>query len=341
MKCKSCGYHKNDDTALNCSLCGALLATSGGAMPSLPPADVTFGGGNSRGAKKKVQQASDGPSDDQIVYAGDFAICYAFVMDDGSMVLLKPGEVFTFGRGDVADHRVDSKMVSRRHARIHWQGTEPAVPQLIDLGSRNGVSVNGVPVREKLLEDGDEVALGLFTATLRVLAATVPFDTQLKVDRLSATTVQHQRMSGEIKLISIPWLLGHLERTKESGTLFVHHEKQAGYVALISGVVIAAGHGEHEGEEGVRRVAKMKQGRFAFSPRADATPQSIGKKLSEILQPAGGRRPRPARGGPPRRKGPPPPAGSGEVRRRPPPPGGPGRRRQAPPPGRRRPPPPR
>lgn len=323
MKCVSCGYHKNDPSQATCNLCGAVL---GDAPAAAPAADVRFGPGNRRGASKKVEQKGiDGPTPDQIVYAGEFAIVYAFVLDTGGLVVLKPGEVFTFGRGDACDHKIDSKTVSRRHARVHWQGTEPPVPELVDLESRNGVLVNGTPVDRKLLEDGDEVTMGTLTATMRVLAANTSFEAQISVDRLSATTAASQRMWGEIKLISIPWFLGHLERCRESGTLNVQHEKESGYVALISGVVIAAGHGKDIGEEAVRKVAKMKQGRFSFSPNADATPQSIGKKLSEIL----GLGPRPSGGGRP------PPGG-----RRPPPPGQGGTRRPGPPPRRRRPPPP-
>ena len=48
----------------------------------------------------------------------DFAIVYAFVPVQGSMIILQPGEVFTFGRGDNCDLKIDSKTVSRRHARL-------------------------------------------------------------------------------------------------------------------------------------------------------------------------------------------------------------------------------
>ncbi|RMG16046.1 MAG: FHA domain-containing protein [Planctomycetota bacterium] len=330
MKCASCGYTKNDPGQRTCNLCGNVLK----AAPEPPPDSVhalpgASSGFRARGARKKIEQKGDGPSDDEIVYAGDFAIVYAFHLDSGGLLVLKPGEVFTFGRGDSCDHTIDSKVVSRRHARIHWQGTDPPVPEITDLDSRNGICVNGVPVKRRLLEDGDEVSIGPLNATLRVLAANAPLESQLQVDRLSATTVIQQRLTGEVKLISVPWLLGHLERIKESGTLHVHHEQEAGFVALISGVVIAARFGEVEGEEAVRKLAKMKQGRFTFTPQANVAPQNIGKTIGEILGSGAGprrggpgpRRPPGGRGGPPQRtgarprRGPPPPP----PRRRPPP----------------------
>jgi pSer/pThr/pTyr-binding forkhead associated (FHA) protein len=52
--------------------------------------------------------------------------------------------------------------VSRRHAEVRRQGADVVV---VDLGSTNGTRVNGVPVRERPLADGDEIMVG--TTTLR------------------------------------------------------------------------------------------------------------------------------------------------------------------------------
>ena len=47
--------------------------------------------------------------------------------------------------------------VSRRHAEIRRHGSDVVVA---DLQSTNGTRVNGVPVRERVLEDGDEITVG-------------------------------------------------------------------------------------------------------------------------------------------------------------------------------------
>ena len=343
--CKSCGYHKNQPGQASCNLCGAVLDAGTSYEP--PPADPSFGRGSrfvSKGAKKQVEVQSEGPTDEQIVYVGDFALVNAFVLPDHSLVLLTPGEVFTFGRGDAADHKIDSKSVSRRHARVRWTG-DPPVPEIVDLESKNGITVNGAPVAAKLLEDGDEVAMGTFTATFRMLGATGDLKAQVEVDRLSGTTAIAQRMGGEVKLISIPWLLAHLERTQESGTLTVQHEAQAGYVAFISGALIAAGfrqgpgQDETTGAEAVRRLAALEAGRFAVISGAEAHPQSIGMSIGEILgeaapEPRATRRPKP--GGPPPAAAKPRPTGG--QRRRPAPREGGGERRPPGPGGERRPP---
>jgi hypothetical protein len=117
MKCKGCGYHKNPASAVACARCGALLSEGTEALHS---AD------NRRGASKQVETKGEGkPRQDQIVYAGDFAIVYAFAPVNGALIVLQPGEVFTFGRGDNCDFKIDSKTVSRRHARVHWAGVDP------------------------------------------------------------------------------------------------------------------------------------------------------------------------------------------------------------------------
>ncbi len=56
--------------------------------------------------------------------------------------------------------------VSRRHAEIRRRGSDVLV---VDLGSTNGTRVNGVRVKEQLLNDGDEIEVG--TSTVRFEAS--------------------------------------------------------------------------------------------------------------------------------------------------------------------------
>lgn len=327
-KCKSCGYHKNPPGATHCNLCGQGL-DSGGEHVN-PVGTMRFGKGKDLRRAVAEEKKPNRPADDQIVYAGDFAIVYAFVPVKGGMIVLKPGEVFTFGRGDQADYKIDAKVVSRRHARVHWSGVDPPVPEIVDLESKNGIRVNSVPISRRILEDGDEVQIGPFVATLRVLSANDDLDNQVGVDRLGATMVSGERLWGEVRLVPVPWLLGHLERIKESGTLFVHTGDTIGSVTLISGVAISASCNEANGEEAIRAVLRLRDGRLTFSPRADAPPQSIGKTLAELIAQEGGgvssglgRPPAQRPAAPPPRRPPPPQRGAARPRggppRRPPP----------------------
>ena len=62
--------------------------------------------------------------------------------------------VMLIGRDEDADIRVDEPLVSRAHARIERRGASFFV---LDLGSTNRTCVNGEPVGERELRDGDEV----------------------------------------------------------------------------------------------------------------------------------------------------------------------------------------
>jgi diguanylate cyclase (GGDEF)-like protein len=61
------------------------------------------------------------------------------------------------GRSPACHLVLDADSVSRRHARIEWNGQEH---QLVDLGSTNGTFLNGDRVKGGVLKDGDRVGIG-------------------------------------------------------------------------------------------------------------------------------------------------------------------------------------
>ena len=73
--------------------------------------------------------------------------------------LVPPGLVV--GRGSEADLRLNDPGVSRRHALITVAGT-PDAPQVSieDLGSTNGIIVNGSRVQQARLTDGSRIEIG-------------------------------------------------------------------------------------------------------------------------------------------------------------------------------------
>lgn len=77
-------------------------------------------------------------------------------LDDGSKIALTHTP-FTIGRGPGNDLVLPVLSVSRQHAEI--SRTQDGIV-IRDLGSRNGLVVDGVRVDEYLLEDGGAVALG-------------------------------------------------------------------------------------------------------------------------------------------------------------------------------------
>jgi hypothetical protein len=85
------------------------------------------------------------------------------------------------GRGAEADLRINDPGISRRHIEIRvqsgqqdpWGGTGVSV---VDLGSTNGMLVNGVQVEQAALDDGATIRIGNTTMTVRVISHEVGHD---------------------------------------------------------------------------------------------------------------------------------------------------------------------
>ena len=80
-----------------------------------------------------------------------------------------PGIVI--GRGAEADLRINDPGISRRHAeiRVNEAGAAPSV-DIVDLGSTNGIIVNGHRVRQSALQDGSRIEIGSTRMLVHALA---------------------------------------------------------------------------------------------------------------------------------------------------------------------------
>lgn len=74
---------------------------------------------------------------------------------DRTVALTK--ETTTIGRLPDCDVILNDKGTSRRHAQIKMKA---GVATLTDLGSTNGTRLNGQPVQNRTLEDGDRITIG-------------------------------------------------------------------------------------------------------------------------------------------------------------------------------------
>ena len=75
------------------------------------------------------------------------------------------GDEITIGRGGDNDLALDNLSVSRRHARVRRVGERLDVA---DLGSENGLKVDGEKVEQVTLGPGDEVGIGRYTLVFRL-----------------------------------------------------------------------------------------------------------------------------------------------------------------------------
>ena len=81
---------------------------------------------------------------------------------------LTPGDTL-IGRSDECQITIFDPLISRKHARIDVNDDRAL---LIDLGSRNGCRVNGVPIREPYtLKEGDRVRIGKHELVFSEIAA--------------------------------------------------------------------------------------------------------------------------------------------------------------------------
>jgi hypothetical protein len=79
-------------------------------------------------------------------------------LPDGRLYRVRDG--MTIGRYETNDVVLDDKKASRRHARVLF---EHGVAEIEDLGSDNGVLLNGKRIDRRVLKPGDEIRIGATT----------------------------------------------------------------------------------------------------------------------------------------------------------------------------------
>jgi len=101
--------------------------------------------------------------------------------DGPNIPLDKP--ILLIGRHQECDIQIPSRKISRRHCCIAQVNDHLVVR---DLGSTNGIRVNGVRVLEGLLSTGDELVIGNFKYEVRlIVAAPQPPRRDKKIDPLA------------------------------------------------------------------------------------------------------------------------------------------------------------
>jgi hypothetical protein len=80
----------------------------------------------------------------------------------GSTTYALSRPVTRIGRGSDTDLRIDDPGISRNHAELRRSGGDVTI---VDLGSTNGIVINGRRVDQERLRDGAEVRLGSTTLT--------------------------------------------------------------------------------------------------------------------------------------------------------------------------------
>ncbi len=138
-----------------------------------------------------------------------FTLLYA---RDGVMCrhLLAPGDTVV-GRAPVCDLTIEDPSISRRHVRFRVHGDHC---RLADLGGRNGTFVNGEPIAEAELHDGDTVVLGRVALRLeRAALAPVALSDNHSIIEASGTVyrrVDAPTRTGDVRAVDPARLLALL-----------------------------------------------------------------------------------------------------------------------------------
>jgi FHA domain-containing protein/GAF domain-containing protein len=199
-------------------------------------------------------------------------------------LILREGESLVVGRDPESGLVLEDGRVSKRHARLAWVGEGW---YLIDLDSKNGTSVNGIPAVGLGLEHGDWISFGGIMARFeRVTAEEVEDLESERLARINTTVGLRRRLSADLD----PYDL--LLRLLQSAMEVARADRGFVIVALHGGelrVEVAAGFRQSDLDEprfsgsrgAVERVLETKASVVASDAQADGY---LGKRPSVVEQ---------------------------------------------------------
>ncbi len=115
-------------------------------------------------SRKPMTQEAVSASSEAEQLLSNMAVSDAQAASSGAMLRLPDGSLYqlskaslVIGRGQEADLTLDGMRLSSRHCRMFFDGT---LWQIVDLDSKNGMTVNGERVIDSKLYRGDRITLG-------------------------------------------------------------------------------------------------------------------------------------------------------------------------------------
>jgi hypothetical protein len=195
---------------------------------------------------------------------------------------LRPGKGYVFGREEGVDILLQDALASRRHAEMRW--SDEGYWLVADLGSRNGVMVNGKRIGTPLrMNDGDQLQIGGQVFRLQVLppgadpaslSQQAPQISNLETmgPGFSLKDLQQQSatFSGVVTQGGVMELLQFFQVTGKSGRLDLVDGPEAASVYMIQGSPVYAQVGNTMGIDALVQLAHKPPPRFSF--HADALP---------------------------------------------------------------------
>jgi len=112
------------------------------------------------------------------------------------IAVIRDGESLEIGRDLSCDLVLEDSSVSRNHARVGWNGSGW---RLVDVGSKNGTTVNSEPARGAELRDGDQIGIGRLSGRFERLSAAqaATFDSE-RLRRIQSSAQMRRRLSPDL-----------------------------------------------------------------------------------------------------------------------------------------------
>lgn len=208
----------------------------------------------------------------------------------GGVVPIEASRPMLLGRQQGSDLLLPEELVSRRHARLAYEGDELV---LEDLGSTNGTYLNGVRVTRARVSEGDRILVG--QSILKVVprdAAPAPSAEEVRagLERASVTAEPRRAaaMQGRIEEVPLPDLLQLFGTSRKSGLLVVQGTGHAAEVRLDKGRVVGCaidGREDLAPEKSFYRLLAWSSGHFELKPAAPANPghRPIAESMEALL----------------------------------------------------------
>ena len=196
---------------------------------------------------------------------------------EGRSFRVLPLQEAIIGRDENAPIRLDEKAVSRQHAKIDYK---KRYPEVVDLGSANGIFVNGNRVDKAHLRDGDtlqvaecsfEIDFGADENTTGSYPPASPKELK-RIERMLESSQRklpklfrhRSAFSGELADIGLMSLLQTLGANRSTGSLLIRDASREGAIYLDAGELMHATLGKASGPKALYRLVGLQEGHFNF-----------------------------------------------------------------------------
>jgi pSer/pThr/pTyr-binding forkhead associated (FHA) protein len=192
---------------------------------------------------------------------------------NGHQVELDPGEPISVGR--TWDNRLalDHKSVSRRHARIDFDGT---TFRLRDLQSHNGTQVNNAAIAEQVLQPGDTLGFGEILVRFEPLDHDTPPAGSAALPAVVPSEGQGGALARPLGIDDVFARAGATEAIPKSDPQKARRNSAVLYALLLTSVIIVGGLGiwyvDPGGDKPLMIEVQLKRG--------ELLPVNVGRRLA-------------------------------------------------------------